>query len=204
MEEQEYLDAIARVTEERDDARAEMASASIDSEEIDALRASNATAEETLAALQTRLTDSEGARALSAFNTKRDKAIEVLGLPSDDPSIKLAFPDDAVLDDEIFASRIGSLKEIAALRDAPPPPPPPNLEEPGTEDWQNFGGPRSGDGQPPSEMTQAETQTLAQRAKYTETRNPRDLIGALGNKIMKLVSRKTPGGQTYYDKERVQ
>lgn len=210
MNEQELRDELARVTEERDDARAEASSAGIDAEEIAALRASNATAEEALAAVETRLVESEDARALTTFSTKRDKAIKELGLPEDHPAIPLAFPDDTVLDDGAFTSALESLTKIAALSPPPPPPPPPPPEldpeiEPKPGEWDEFRGPRSGDGAPPSELTQEERRTAAARAKYTESRNPRDLAaGGLGNKIMRIIMRKTPGGQPFYEKERVQ
>lgn len=211
MNEQELRDELARVTEERDDARADAASAGIDAGEIDSLRASNATAEEALSALREKVAESDKVRDLSNFTTKRDKAIAELGLPEDHPAIPLAFPDDTVLDDGAFTSALESLTKIAALGTSAPPDPPPDpltlddeTRDEAREEWNQFTGPRSGDGPPPSEATQAEKRTLAARAKYSETRNPRDLINALGNKIMKIVARKTPGGQTYYEKERVE
>lgn len=206
MDEQGYKDEIDRLTGERDDALADAASAGIDADEIDSLRASNATAEEALSALREKVAENDKVRDLSNFTTKRDKAIAELGLPGDHPAIPLAFPDNTVLDDGAFTSALESLTKIAALS-APPPPPPPELDpeiEPKPGAWNEFRAPRSGDGPPPSEATQAEKQTVAARARFTETRNPRDLIGAFGNKIMKIVSRKTPGGQTYYEKERVE
>ncbi len=209
MDEQGYLDQIESLTTERDEALADAASAGIDAGEIDSLRASNATAEEALSALREKVAESDKVRDLSNFTSKRDNAIKKLGLPGDHPAIRLAFPDETVLDDDKFASALGSLKEIAALSTLPPAPPPPlKLDEEAKDEaraeWDAFRAPGSGDGPPPSEATQAEKQTVAARAKYSETRNPSDLIGALGNKIMKIVSRKTPGGQKYYEKERVQ
>lgn len=199
---------VARLTDERDEARSEAASAGIDAEEMSSLRESHATAEETLAAVEKRLAESESARAesesaraLTTFTTKRDNAIKEVGLPKDHPAIPLAFPDDTVLDDGAFASALESLTKIAALSVAPVPP---EEIDPKPGAWDEFRGVRSGDGPPPSEATQAEKQTVAARAKYTETRNLRDLVGGLGNVIMRIVSRKTPGGQTYYEKERVE
>lgn len=207
MDEQGYLDQIAALTDERDEARAETVSAGIDADEMSSLRESHATAEETLAAVEKRLAESESARAesesaraLTTFSTKRDNAIAALGLPGDHPAIPLAFPDNTVLDDGAFTSALESLTKIAAL--GAPPVPPKEIDPPG--EWEGFRGPRSGDGPPPSEATQAEKQTAAARAKYSETRNLRDLVGGLGNKIVKIVTRKTPGGQAYYEKERVE
>ena len=209
MDEQGYLDQIAALTDERDEAQAESASAGIDAGELEELRASNATAEETLALVQTRLTESEDKRALSTFTTKRDKAIKELGIAENHPAIALAFPGETVLDDATFDSALGSLKEIAALSAPKAPDPPDPLKgdderNPALDEWGKFQGSPSGDGAPPSEMTQDEKHTLAARAKFTETRNPWDLVGGLGNVIKRIVTRKTPGNSKYYETERVQ
>jgi len=210
MTEEELKEELAKVMAERDDALAHATDAQIDAEEIDRLRAEGKTAEEALDAVQAKLGESESAREKLQFTTKRDKALAELGLKADNPAVKLAFPDDAVLDDAAFAGRVESLKAIVATQKPAVPPVPPGgggdePPDPERAKWGQAGG-ITGESHIVGDeaKTEAEKRAAGAREAYKRTRDPRDLArGGVFGRIMQLVQRRSPGGSTFYDRKEV-
>lgn len=193
---------VERLTQERDEARDDLADATIDTEEIERLRAEGKTDKEALEALTLTLAEADTKRAKHDFETKRDKALVELGMKADDPAVALAFPDSAPLDDAVFDSRVASLKLIVAKFK---PEPPPDGDDDALKEWQKFHGAPAADGGPPEAdaLSDIDKRGIAAREKFSHSRNPRDLVGAVVGKIMKMVGRTTPGEQRYYEAEEV-